>query len=94
MKSIFLSKKEVARKLHQASTGLGFIYIKGHGISNEIIASLREDGLNFFRSNEEQKRAVSISQKHRGWLGYGGAKMKANAKADLKESFIICKVLR
>ena len=80
--------KEVAKKLHQASTGLGFIYIKGHGIANEIIDSLRRDGMKFFRSNDEQKQTVRVSQKHRGWLDYGGAKMKENAKVDLKESFI------
>ncbi|MDG2473982.1 MAG: 2-oxoglutarate and iron-dependent oxygenase domain-containing protein [Paracoccaceae bacterium] len=80
--------KEVAKKLYEASTGLGFIYIKGHGISNTIINSLREDGINFFRRNDEQKQEVKVSQKHRGWLGYGGAKMKETAKADLKESFI------
>ena len=79
---------EVAKKLHEASTGLGFIYIKGHGIPTKTINSLRHDGLKFFRRNYEQKQNVKVSQKHRGWLGYGGARMKETAKADLKESFI------
>ena len=78
----------VAKQLHKASKGLGFIYIKGHGIPDSAIKLLREDGLKFFRSEYETKEIVKISKKHRGWLGYGGAKMKDDAKADLKESFI------
>lgn len=78
----------VAKQLHEASTGLGFIYIKGHGIPQNVITSLRSDALHFFRSDEKKKNSVRVSKKHRGWLGYGGAKMKDNAKSDLKESFI------
>ena len=80
--------KSVSSELHKASTGLGFIYIKGHGIPKEVIESLRNEGLAFFRNNENKKSEVKITEKHRGWLGYGGAKMKDNAKADLKESFL------
>ncbi len=82
------NSKEVSKKLHEASSNLGFIYIKGHGISSSTINSLRKSGLKFFRRSNEQKETVKVSQKHRGWLGYGGAKMKESAKADLKESFI------
>ena len=78
----------VAEKLHKASTGLGFIYIKGHGIPQDKLQELRSDALKFFRSSASEKELVRISKKHRGWLGYGGAKMKADAKSDLKESFI------
>ena len=79
---------KVAKELHQASKGLGFIYIKGHGISADVIEGLRKDGISFFRSSETLKNQVKITQNHRGWLGYGGAKMQDKAKADLKESFL------
>ena len=78
----------VAKELHKASSGLGFIYIKGHGIPENVISELRDEGLNFFRTDEVKKADVKITEKHRGWLGYGGAKMKDDAKADLKESFL------
>ena len=78
----------VAKALHQASTGLGFIYVRGHGISNEQIAAARAVAYDFFRGPAEQKQEVEVSAKHRGWLGRGGAKMQDDAKADLKESFI------
>ena len=82
------NKQKVALALHNASSGLGFIYIKCHGISENLIQSLRMDGLNFFRSPENKKREILVSNKHRGWLSFGGAKMDDNAKPDLKESFI------
>ena len=81
-------KTRVAEKLYQASTDLGFIYIKNHGIPEGSIKSLRDDGFNFFRRPYGQKQQVKISDQHRGWLGFGGAKMGEKAKPDLKESFI------
>ena len=81
-------KNTIALQLHQASQNLGFIYVKNHGIPETIIQNIREDGLSFFRQDNTIKQEVKISKKHRGWLGFGGAKMNDNAKADLKESFI------
>tara|TARA_R110002096_G_scaffold436056_1_gene666499 strand:- start:61850 stop:62818 length:969 start_codon:yes stop_codon:yes gene_type:complete len=78
----------VARELHAASTDLGFIYIKGHGIPQHIIDSAREHAYEFFRTTDDQKSAVSINSEHRGWINAGGAKMDDDAKADLKESFL------
>jgi isopenicillin N synthase-like dioxygenase len=78
----------VADRLHQASQGLGFIYVKGHGIPEEAIESARSTALAFFRAEEEEKASARISARHRGWLGQGGAKMRDDARADLKESFI------
>ena len=60
----------VARELYKASTGLGFIYIKNHGISQKKIDALRNDGLKFFRSSKKNKALVTVSERHRGWLGF------------------------
>ena len=78
----------VAKLLHEASQKLGFIYIKGHGIPEEVIDSARAGAYEFFGQTESVKAAVKVTARHRGWLGQGGAKMKDGAKADLKESFI------
>lgn len=78
----------VARALHAASQGLGFIYITGHGIADADIEALRESGYRFFRAPGDQKATVAVSEAHRGWLGRNGARMADDAKADLKESFI------
>lgn len=78
----------VANALHNASKGLGFIYVKGHGIQQRTIDNARNAAYTFFRADESQKKAVSISKHHRGWLKPGAAKMGDKAKVDLKESFI------
>ncbi len=78
----------VAAALHAASTGLGFIYIRGHGIPDTVIDRAREAAFAFFRSPEDDKRAVAVSDSHRGWLAQGGARMQDGARPDLKESFI------
>lgn len=78
----------VAQALHQASQGLGFIYVRGHGIAGSTIEQARTAAYDFFRASETQKQQVLISAQHRGWLKPGQAKMDDDAKVDLKESFI------
>ncbi|MEM9139911.1 MAG: 2OG-Fe(II) oxygenase family protein [Pseudomonadota bacterium] len=78
----------VAQALHAASTGLGFIYVTGHGIPDALIDQARDTAYGFFRSEPALKEEVRVSGAHRGWLASGGAKMQDDAKADLKESFI------
>ncbi|MGV6848906.1 MAG: isopenicillin N synthase family dioxygenase [Marinibacterium sp.] len=78
----------VARALHAASTGLGFIYVRGHGIPDAVIDGARAAAYDFFHADPAQKDTIRVSDKHRGWLGQGGARMQDDAKADLKESFI------
>lgn len=80
--------RAVAEALHKASTGLGFIYIKGHGIPDATIDAAREAAYAFFRADEADKAAVRVSKSHRGWLSAGGARMADGARPDLKESFI------
>lgn len=79
---------DVARKLSQASRDIGFIYVSNHGIAEDLIRATREEALAFFRLPEDVKREVAVSDKHRGFLGRGGARMQAGARPDLKESFI------
>jgi isopenicillin N synthase-like dioxygenase len=78
----------VARALHAANRGLGFVYIKGHGIPSATINRARDSAMEFFHSSDDDKSSVSISKKHRGWLAQGGAKMQDDARSDLKESYI------
>lgn len=78
----------VARALHAASQGLGFIYVSGHGIAPSVIDSARAAGYEFFRSTDAVKESVRISSHHRGWLPQGGARMQDDVPSDLKESFV------
>jgi len=79
---------DIARQLHAASQGLGFIYVTGHGIPERLIDAARARAHEFFQADAQAKASVQVSDKHRGWIGRGGAKMQDDAKADLKESFV------
>lgn len=78
----------VARALREASQTLGFIYITGHGIPDHVIEAARETAYDFFRAPEQAKESVRVSEKHRGWIDQGGAKMQDDVAPDLKESFV------
>ena len=78
----------VASQLHAASQNPGFIYVKGHGIPQQVIDDARSSAYEFFHASDADKSKVTVSAGHRGWLQQGGAKMHDEAKADLKESFI------
>ena len=80
--------KPVADALHRASREVGFIYVANHGIPETLIDETRAAALDFFRSPDDQKNQVAVSEKHRGYLGRGGATMQTGDKPDLKESFI------
>ena len=78
----------VARALNKASREVGFIYVGNHGMAEDVIDGARAAALRFFRQPADAKRKVAVSDKHRGFLGQGGARMQTGARADLKESFI------
>jgi isopenicillin N synthase-like dioxygenase len=78
----------VAEALLAASQNLGFIYISGHGIPEDVIATARVKAFDFFRGPETEKQRYKITDKHRGWLSLGGARMQDDVEADLKESFV------
>lgn len=79
---------EIGKALHETSQNLGFIYVKGHGIPENVIDAARDNAYRFFRGDTKQKSTVAISAKHRGWLSPGDAKMQDDLKPDLKESFV------
>lgn len=78
----------VATALHAASQNLGFIYVRAHGIPEQVIAESRAAAYAFFRQSDQTKSSVLISPHHRGWLKPGASKMDDDANVDLKESFI------
>ncbi|MGB0867871.1 MAG: 2-oxoglutarate and iron-dependent oxygenase domain-containing protein, partial [Granulosicoccaceae bacterium] len=80
--------QSVAKALHRASSEVGFIYVKNHGIDPELINAARQAAFQFFRQSESEKLEVAVSPQHRGFLRVGGAKMADDKQPDLKESFI------
>lgn len=78
----------VARDLRRAAETVGFFYIRNHGIPETLLDEAFALARRFFALPEEQKAALRIAGRHRGWLGFGGATMPGERLPDLKESFI------
>lgn len=74
--------------MREASERIGFFYVAGHGVPDALTASLFSTAAEFFALPDEEKTAVAVNRRHRGWIGHGGAKMYGTARADLKESFV------
>jgi isopenicillin N synthase-like dioxygenase len=77
-----------AAAMREASERIGFFYIAGHGVPEALTAGLFAAAARFFALPAEEKAAVAVNRRHRGWIGHGGARMYGTAKADLKESFV------
>lgn len=79
---------EIGKQLRHAAQHHGFFYIKGHGISEQIIQSAFDIAKQFFSLSESEKSSVKVSKTHRGYLRIGESTMEGYSIADRKESFI------
>lgn len=79
---------KVAEDILAAAQGVGFFYVRNHGLPPQIIADAMAASKEFFARPHEEKMTVRINERHRGFLRVGEAKMYETAKADLKESFV------
>ncbi len=78
----------VARQMLNAAEGIGFFYVKNHGIASEVLERTDAAARSFFVRPLSEKQQVKPIDRHRGFLSIGQAKMYDKAKVDLKESFI------
>lgn len=82
-------KKTVAGAIDKACRESGFFYIKGHPISRERIASMRQLAETFFALPMEEKMKIDISQSanHRGYGQTASEQLDPSNPTDCKESF-------
>ncbi len=78
----------VATALYRASRDVGFLYVRNHGMDAALLTRARMLALEFFHQSSEAKQALGISDRHRGYLPMGAARMQDKEPSDLKESFI------
>ena len=78
----------VAKALRRAAQSPGFFYISNHGVAADILTDALAASKRFFAHPPAEKLAVKISDRHRGFLRVGEAKMYGGAQPDLKESFV------
>ncbi len=79
---------DVADALTRAAEGTGFFYVRNHGIDQATIDAMFATAHAFFALPLDEKQAVAVNERHRGFIRIGEAKMYATAKVDLKESFV------
>lgn len=82
-------RKIFADKLGKAFHETGFVAIKNHRLSDELVASLYQDVIGFFNLSDEVKKQYEIPglAGQRGYIGKGKEHAKGRNTGDLKEFF-------
>jgi isopenicillin N synthase-like dioxygenase len=65
----------VAARVHQACTEVGFFYVTGHGVAQDVIDDALGTMQQFFLLPVEEKRRCAVNANHRGFHQIGGAVM-------------------
>ena len=78
-----------AAAIREACEGVGFFYIRDHGVPEAVIAAAREQATLFFHLPQERKREVAVNARHRGFNALGDALMYEARRPDQKEFFSI-----
>lgn len=79
---------EVAAALTDAAERVGFFYVRNHGVGAPLLERAMRAAHAFFALPVERKREVACSDRHRGFLEPGEARMQGARRPDLKESFV------
>src|SRR5260221_14796310 len=79
----------LADAIGRAARGIGFFYVRGHGIDPALIASTFLGSERFFALPAEEKEGQSIkhSPDNRGYVGMEGESPQPTKPAELKEGF-------
>ncbi|CAH1800120.1 unnamed protein product [Owenia fusiformis] len=78
--------KELAEDVYKALTGVGFMYIKNHGISADLFKRIENIGREFFSLPQEEKMKCSFTEGKK--YGYSGvATQMLGGNRDVKEFF-------
>ena len=77
-----------AGKLHEAAHHVGFFYVRGHGVSEQLQENLFAAAREFFKLSREQKEQFDMKmggRAWRGWFALGGE--LTSGIPDLKEGY-------
>ncbi|MGH9838615.1 MAG: isopenicillin N synthase family dioxygenase [Blastocatellia bacterium] len=83
------AKRQVAQTVHTTCRNIGFMYVRNHGISQQLVDETFQQAQCFFSLPDEEKRQVHYekSGRHRGYIPMRGESSDPSAKGDLKEAF-------
>jgi|LakMenEpi03Aug12_release.lakeMendotaPanAssembly.Ray.scaffolds.fasta_scaffold01611_7 isopenicillin N synthase-like dioxygenase len=81
---------QVARQLGQACCDVGFFYVVGHGIPDQLVSRLEELSRQFFSLPIQEKMEINMALGGRAWRGYFpvGDEL-TSGKPDLKEGLYL-----
>lgn len=84
-----VKKNDFVQKLGKAYEEIGFVAVKNHGISDELIADLYKYVQQFFSLPLQQKKRYEIKDLagQRGYTSFGKEHAKGSEAPDLKEFF-------
>ncbi len=82
-------KQEFVRRLGEAYNNIGFVSIKNHGLSDELVSQLYGTVETFFRLPDEAKKKYEKPELfgQRGYISKGKEKAKGRNTGDLKEFY-------
>lgn len=78
----------IGAEMREASETAGFFYVKNHGVPEAVTQGAQQAAAAFFARPDAEKERVKVNALHRGYVGFGQAKLSDGARADLKESFV------
>lgn len=84
-----IKKNNFVQRLGRAYEEIGFVAVKNHGISDELVSDLYKHVQQFFSLPLEQKKAYEIKglAGQRGYTSFGKEHAKGSEAPDLKEFF-------
>jgi isopenicillin N synthase-like dioxygenase len=84
-----IAKSNFVQQLGKAYETVGFVAVKNHGISDELISDLYKHVQQFFSLPLEQKKKYEIAEMagQRGYTSFGTEHAKGSDAPDLKEFF-------
>ncbi len=87
--------QDTAAAIRSACQDAGFFYLEGHGIDAVSITAAFEANRKFHAQPLPIKQQIAYNRWHRGYLGFGGAQLKASSRykpasaPNLMESFFL-----
>lgn len=78
---------KIATELVHTAKTVGFFYIKGHGVSPQLMKQAFAASERFFALTAKDKSTIAVDGNQRGWMGQGMTQLEGAKTHDAKEVF-------
>ena len=80
-------RARIGAQIIAAAQTVGFFYISGHGVGEDLRDQAFAASRAFFEKPEGEKAKVAVDQNQRGWMAQGMTKLEGSKTHDAKEVF-------